>query len=110
MELDRLKYLPVLTPEECKNAPVYEMAKIGFKAVIASDTFYTDVLQVLGRGEVFAGIIQPYKVAEVLYARRVNLGVNVEGDIIRYEIPVESHHRIQLEDIVEYVVLQPKLR
>jgi len=109
MELDCLKYLPMLTPDKCSGAPVYEMARIMLKPLINQETLYADVFQVLGRGEVLAGIVQQYKVADVLYIRRVNLGVDELGNFVSSQAPIETRHRIQLEDIVEYVVLQPKL-
>ena len=109
MELDRLKYLPFLRPDECRSASVYEMSRIYFKAVVDSDKVYDDVFQVLGRGEVSAGIMKKSKAADILYIRRVNLGVDEQGNFVSYLAPVGTCHRIQLEDIVKYVPLQPKL-
>jgi len=108
MELDCLKYLPLLNPEDCCNASVYEMARIHLKAAVASDVIYADDFQVLGRGEVLADIIERSKTADAVYVRRVNLGADEYGNFVSYSAPIETHHRILLEDIVEYVALQPK--
>ena len=109
MKLDQLEYLPLLIPSVCRSSPVYEMARIHLKAIFASYKLYAVAFHVLGGGKILTGIIHQQEIGDVLYIRRINLSYDEEGNEVSRTTPVETMRRISLEDILEYVPLQPKV-